>query len=176
MSDDDDELDLKPKKKTALKPKVRRPPARFLLASRIVKLLALAVGSFISLIGWMSIFGLVLDNSIVRLVLALIPTVGLGLLLVDRVLKRFTIDDRGVATLDVFAVWLMVQALALVALGGFTHNAFTKEGDRYARTGSKGSICRHRWLICWTPWPNTRARHRPMSCMSMVAGSARPMC
>jgi hypothetical protein len=138
VADDDDEIDLKPKKKSAaLKPKSRRVPARFLMANRIVKLLSLGVGGFVSLIGWMSVFGLVLDNSIARLILALIPTLGIGLLITDRVLKRFTTDDRGGVILDVFSILFMAQALLFVSLGGITHGAFTKEGDRYARDGSR---------------------------------------
>lgn len=139
MADDDDDLDIKPvKKKVALKPKSKSPPPRFQVASRIVRGLALAVGAFVAIVGWMSIIGLVLDNGIVRFVLALLPTAGLGLLLVDRVLKRFNVDDRGGAMVDVYAVFFMVQALLFVVLGGITHGAFTKEGDRYAKSGSRG--------------------------------------
>jgi hypothetical protein len=136
---DDDDLDIKPvKKKVALKPRSKSAPPRFQVANRVVKMLALAVGAFVSIVGWMSIFGLVLDNGIVRFVLALLPTLGLGLVIVDRVLKRFNVDDRGGAMLDVYAVFLMVQALLFVVLGGVTHGAFTKEGDRYAKSGSRG--------------------------------------
>jgi hypothetical protein len=136
---DDDDFEIRPtKKKVALKPKSKSAPPRFLVAARIVKMLALAVGGFVAIVGWMSVFGLVLDNSIVRLVLAILPTLGLGLLVVDRVLKRWSTDDRGGATLDVFAIFFMVQALAFVLLGNITHGAFTKEGDRYARSGSRG--------------------------------------
>ena len=137
MADDDD--DIKPvKKKAALKPKSKTPPPRFQMANRVVKSLALAVGAFISVVGWMSVFGLVLDNGIVRFVLALLPTLGVGLVIVDRVLKRFNVDDRGGATLDVYAVFLMVQAVLFVVLGGVTHGAFTSQGDRFAKSGSRG--------------------------------------
>ncbi len=145
MADDDD--DIKPvKKKAALKPRSKSAPPRFQVANRVVKMLALAVGAFISVVGWMSIVGLVIDNGIVRFVLALLPTIGLGLLIVDRVLKRFNVEDRGGATLDVYAVFLMVQAVLFVVLGGVTHGAFTKEGDRYAKSGSRG-IARAAYLL-----------------------------
>jgi hypothetical protein len=137
-SDDDDDIPIKPKKKSApLKPKTRRPPARFLLASGIVKMLSLAIGGFITLVGWMSIFGLVLDNGVVRLVLALIPAVGLALLVTDRLLKRFDVEDRRGTALDVLAISLLAQALLFLSLGWMTHGAFVKEGDRYARQGSR---------------------------------------
>ncbi len=145
MADDDD--DIKPvKKKVAQKPKSKSAPPRFQVANRVVKMLALAVGAFISVVGWMSIFGLLIDSGIVRFVLALFPTIGLGLLIVDRVLKRFNVDDRGGATLDVYAVFLMVQAVLFVVLGGVTHGAFTKEGDHYAKSGSRG-LARAAYLL-----------------------------
>jgi hypothetical protein len=114
------------------------PPMRKLM--RITCAVGIVLGGFVTLVAVMGVVGFVTDNVWVRLLLGLLVVVGLPAALADRLLKRgeSTLATRGALGMvaDVFAIVLLGVALVLVAAGGVTQGLFSREGDRYARSGS----------------------------------------
>jgi hypothetical protein len=97
------------------------------------------LGGTVSLFGFMGIVGLVTDNLIARLSVALVLVVCVPAFVAERLLKRFestlaTKAGLGVVA-DAFAIVLLALSLGFVAADGLTKRFLVLEGDRYARTG-----------------------------------------
>lgn len=146
-TDDDDEIIVPKKSKTLAKTgrmssgggsRAASPPMRKLM--RITCGIGIVLGGFVTLVAVMGVVGTVTDNIWARLVLGLLIVVGLPAFLADRLLKRSdsTLATRGGLGMvaDVFAIVLLGVALVLVAADGVTKGLFSREGDRYARSGS----------------------------------------
>lgn len=104
---------------------------------RIVRLVGVLFGGLVSLVGMMSLVGLVTDSFWARLVVALVVVIGFPAFVSDRLLKR-TSRGGGLAMVgDVFAIVLLVIANAFVAVNVASKPLFVREGDRYARSGSR---------------------------------------
>ncbi|MBX3218720.1 MAG: hypothetical protein KF850_42335, partial [Labilithrix sp.] len=84
--------DLLPKRKvtSAAKPSSRASAGASagLRARRIARLAGVLLGGFVTLVGMMSLVGLLTDSFWVRLVVALVVVVGFPAFVSDRVLKR----------------------------------------------------------------------------------------
>jgi hypothetical protein len=106
---------------------------RIMLGTRTVGIL---LGGFVTLVGMMSVVGLVTDNFLARLVVGLLVVLGLPALLADRVLKRTKIGGGLGTVVDVFAIVLLGIAMVLVAADVVSKPLLRREGDRYARSGS----------------------------------------
>ncbi len=134
------EDDLLPKKKTSstAKPgsKGLSPAAESILrVMRITKLVGIVFGGLVTLVGMMSLVGLVTDNVWARLIVALVFVIGLPAFLSDRILKRIGGGPGRVG--DVFAIVLLAAALLLVAVDFASRPLLVREGDRHARAGSR---------------------------------------
>lgn len=108
------------------------PGARRL--SRIVRLAGLFSGGAVTLVFAMSVVGVVTDVFWARLGVGLLLVIGLPLLLSDR-LRRRRIGRAG--ALDASAIVLLGVALLLVAADFASRPLLVREGDRYARSGSR---------------------------------------
>jgi hypothetical protein len=146
VATDDDEIILPKKSKTSAKGRTsvgggsRTASAPMRKLMRITCAVGIALGGVVTLVGVMGVVGFVTDNIWVRLVLGLLLVVGLPAFLADRLLKRSdsTLATRGGIGMvaDVFAIVLLGVALVLVAADGVTKGIYSREGDRYARSGS----------------------------------------
>lgn len=135
--DDDDDLPVsKPKGK--LKPKSRSGASpqmvKLMLGTRAV---GVVFGGFVTLVGFMSMVGFITDNIFARLLVALVFVIGIPAFISDRLLKRTNIGGGLPMVVDVFAIVLLGFALLFVAADVVTKGMFAKEGDRYARSGSR---------------------------------------
>jgi hypothetical protein len=140
--------DLLPKKKTSStakpaskksssgksSPKVSSSMRSLMRAARAI---GIGLGSFITIMGLMSLFGLVLDNGWIRVALALLVVVGLPLFVSDRVMKRAGYSGGLGMVGDIFAIVLLGVALVFVGADFVTRPMFVREGDRNARSGSR---------------------------------------
>jgi serine protease Do len=106
------------------------------LARGILKVLALVVGAFITVVSLMAIVGLYIDIGWVRAAIALVVTLVLPLFLVERVLARLEPDQmKGVAS-DVLAVVYMAFAIVFVGIAhGSSRPILQDEGLRFERAG-----------------------------------------
>lgn len=133
--------DLLPKKKTSSTAKpVKSSKSGASGASRIptyVRLAGIVVGGLVTLIAMMSVVGLVTDNVWVRLGVALVIVVGFPAFVSDRILKRTGAAGGMGRVADIFAILLLVLALVLIAAEVISKPLFVREGDRYARAGSR---------------------------------------
>lgn len=111
------------------------PPMRRLM--RIVRGLGIVLGGFVTLVGLMSVVGVATDNFWIRLLVALLVVVGLPAFLSDRLLKRTSMRGGLGLVGDIFAIVLLGIALVLVAVPMVSTPLFVREGDRYARSGSR---------------------------------------
>lgn len=133
----DDEI-LLPKKAKAPPVSARagaRPSQQMQKLMRATRGVGLALGGGVTLVGVMSVVGLVADSFLVRFVVALLVVVGLPALLADRVLKRLNATGAA-AVLDIFAIVLLGSALLFVSADALSKRLLASEGDRYARSGS----------------------------------------
>lgn len=135
------EDDLLPKKKpssaakgSAAKPGVSPQMLRLMRFTRAVGIL---FGGLVTLVALMSVVGIVTDNVWVRLVVALVVVVGLPAFVSDRLLKRTKLGGGLGMVGDIFAIVLLGIALVLVAVDFVSKPLFVREGDRYARSGSR---------------------------------------
>ena len=103
---------------------------------RVVRGIGILLGGFVTLVGFMSIVGLITDNIWVRLLGALVIVIGLPAFLTDRLLRKMKGGGLGFVA-DIFAIVLLLFALLLVAADFMSKPLFVREGDRYARSGSK---------------------------------------
>jgi hypothetical protein len=108
-----------------------------LLASRIVKGLAVAVGGACTFVSFASLVGLITGNGWIRALLALVLSVALPAVAVDRALPRKDVAKRRVGLVgDVVALSLLGMALLFVGLGQpLTRPLLVREGDRLAEDG-----------------------------------------
>ncbi|AKV02722.1 hypothetical protein AKJ09_09385 [Labilithrix luteola] len=110
----------------------------------VVRALGLLFGGFVAFVGAMSVGGLLTDNVWVRLVVAVVLVIGVPAFLADRVLKRFA---GGMSlVVDVFAIVLLGMALMFVSADSMLKGMLTREGDRFARSGSR-SMARATYFI-----------------------------
>ncbi|MBX3263106.1 MAG: hypothetical protein KIS78_30140 [Labilithrix sp.] len=138
MAKDDD---LLPKRKSS----AAKPPSRagsgasasMLRLMRIARLVGLLLGGFVTLVGAMSLVGFITDSFWVRLVVALVVVVGFPAFVSDRVLKRTSLGGGLAMVTDIFAIVLLSVALVLVAADFASKPLLVREGDRYARSGSR---------------------------------------
>ena len=66
----------------------------------------------------------------------LVVVLGIPVVLLDRIFKKTSLRGVSVAT-DVLAIFLLTFALLFVAADVVTKGMYAKEGDRYARSGSR---------------------------------------
>ena len=138
-----EEDDLLPKKKTTstAKPvksasKKSGPSESMRRLTRTTRLFGIFLGGLVTLVGMMSVVGIITDNVWARLVVALIVVVGFPAFISDRVLKRMGLAGGLSRIGDIFAIVLLGIALALVGADFASKPLFVREGDRYARSGS----------------------------------------
>lgn len=138
MAKDDDDILLPRSKKPKTKASSGRAPsaqmARVMLGTRVV---GIAFGGFVTLVGFMSIVGFLTNNFFARLLVALVFVIGLPAFASDRLLKKTSFGGGLTFVADVFAIVLLGLALLFVAADVVTKGMFAKEGDRYARGGSR---------------------------------------
>jgi hypothetical protein len=103
---------------------------------RVTRWIGLLLGGAVALVGVMSVVGLATDNFWVRLVGGLVVVVGFPALVLDRILKRFRFGGFAMIA-DVFAIVLLAIALTLVSVSFVSKPLLVREGDRYARSGSR---------------------------------------
>lgn len=115
--------------KTGVSPQMRK-------LMRIVRGIGIAFGGFVTLVAVMSVVGIVVENFWVRFLVGLAFVVALPAFLADRLLKRTNMGGGRGMVGDVFAILLLGVALVVVAAEGVTRPMLSKEGDRYARSGS----------------------------------------
>lgn len=136
MAKDDDE-ELLPKKRAKVVPDTSRGPSTPMVRlMRVTRVVGVLLGGLVTLVGFMSLVGLVTDNLVARLLVALVLSIGLPAFLADRLLKRANMGGGLGMVADVFAIMLLALALALVSLDFVTKPMLSREGDRYARSGS----------------------------------------
>lgn len=138
------EDDLLPKKSAPKQPVLKTgkvsggvspPMLRIIRGTRVIGIL---LGGFVSLVGMMSVVGIVTENLWVRLILATLLVVLLPAFVADRLLKRMRVGGGLSLVLDVFAILLLGIALVFVTGEVFSKPLLTREGDRYAESGSRG--------------------------------------
>lgn len=144
MAKDDEPL---PKKKVTTSPKARPvsdgsggPSSQMRSLMRIVRTGGGLLGGFVTLVGVMSLVGLITDIFWIRLVGGLLIVVGLPAFVSDRLLKkRDALTGRRKLSMvgDVFAIVLLAVALVLVSIEFVSKPLLVREGDRYARSGSR---------------------------------------
>lgn len=107
---------------------------------RVVCGIGIFLGGSVTLVGVMSVVGLVTDNLWARLIIGVLIVFGLPAFLADRLLKRSssTLATKGGLGMvaSVFAIVLLGIALMLVGARDMTGGLLAREGDRYARSGS----------------------------------------
>jgi hypothetical protein len=104
---------------------------------RITRAAGIASGGFVTTVGLMSVVGLAVEAFWVRLVLALLVVVGLPAFVSDRFLKKTSMGGGIAMVADIFAIVLLGIALVLVAADFASKPLLVREGDRYARSGSR---------------------------------------
>ncbi len=139
MAKPDDDLPILPKKTAGKKlvPEGRRPSPPMLRLMRIARAIGILLGGFVTIVGLMSVVGIVTDMFWVRLGIAVLVGIALPALAADRVLKRTNMGGGLATVVDVFAIVLLLLAIVFVGLGSMTAGILRDEGDRYARSGSK---------------------------------------
>lgn len=138
--DDDDEIILPKKGKARLSGggSSGRPTPQMRTIMRVTRVIGILLGGLVSLVGVMALVGLVTDSFLVRILVGLVVVVGLPAFLSDRLLKRTNMGGGLAMVADVFAIILLGVALVLVAADAITKGLLSREGDRYARSGSTG--------------------------------------
>jgi hypothetical protein len=140
------EDDLLPKKKTTstAKPALKgtskgssSASPQMLRLMRGTRIVGILLGGLVTLVGMMSVVGLVTDNIWARLIVALIVVVGLPAFISDRLLRRLSLAAGVSRVGDIFAIVLLGIATVLVSADFVSKPLFVREGDRYARSGSR---------------------------------------
>jgi hypothetical protein len=145
MAKDDD--DLLPKKKaistsssksSSSKKSGSKPASpQMIRLMRITRIVGIFFGGLVTLVGLMSVVGFITDNFWVRLLVGLVIVVGLPAFISDRFLKRTNLGGGLSMVADIFAIILLGFALILVAVDFVSTPLLVREGDRYARGGSR---------------------------------------
>lgn len=104
---------------------------------RMTRAVGVLFGGTVTLVGLMSVVGVVTDVYWLRLVVALVVGVGIPAFVTDRLLKRTGIRGGLTMVADVFAIVLLGAALVLVSVDVVSKPLLVREGDRYAMTGSR---------------------------------------
>jgi hypothetical protein len=104
---------------------------------RIARTIGILLGGFVTLIGIMATVGFITDTTWIRLVIALLVVVGAPAFVSDRFLKRTNMGGGLGMVADIFAIVLLSIALLLVAVDVASKPLLVREGDRYARSGSR---------------------------------------
>jgi hypothetical protein len=104
---------------------------------RITRVLGILLGGFVTLVGTMALVGFISDNFWVRLIVALLLVVGFPAFISDRFLKRTNLGGGLGMVADIFAIVLLGIALILVYADFASGPLLVREGDRYARSGSR---------------------------------------
>lgn len=175
MGKDDDEIpNVASKKRAKPTPKSSRgPSAQMLRLMRITKAVGILLGGFVTLVGLMSLVGLVTDNLFARLLVALAVAIALPAFVSDRLLKRTGTDGSLSVVADAFAIVLLGVALTIVAAEGLTRPLLTREGDRYARAGSTGMASVVYFLAGVSPvYPGDKAAPGAASASASPSASA----
>jgi hypothetical protein len=105
---------------------------------RGTRIVGLLLGGAVALVGGMGVVGLVTDNFLARLVVAAVLVIGFPAFVSDRFLKRTNMRGGLGLVADVFAIVLLGISLVLVAAEPLSRPILVREGDRYARSGSRG--------------------------------------
>jgi hypothetical protein len=139
MKDDDDLLPKKTRAKAApaRSSKKSSSSAQMVRIMRITRGVGIFLGGFVTLVGVMSAVGLATDNFWARFLVALVVVVGLPAFVADRLLKRAESAGGLGLVADIFAIVLLSFALILVAADVASRPLLVREGDRYARSGSR---------------------------------------
>lgn len=143
--DDDDLDDLLPKKKSSPVSSSKSSKGsgskgaspQMLRIMRITRGLGILFGGFVTLVGMMSVIGFLSDNFWVRLLVALLVVVGVPAFIADRFLKKTNLGGGLGMVADIFAIVLLGIALILVYADFASKPLLVREGDRYARSGSR---------------------------------------
>jgi hypothetical protein len=116
--------------KSGVSPQMRR-------LMRIARTVGILLGGFITLIGIMATVGFLTDTTWIRLVIALLLVVGAPAFVSDRFLKRTNMGGGLGMVADIFAIVLLSVALLFIAVDVASKPLLVREGDRYARSGSR---------------------------------------
>lgn len=136
--------DLLPKKKTSSSAKApakgggKKASPQMLRLMRVARIVGILLGGFVTLVGMMAVVGFVTDNFWARFIVGFLVVVGLPAFVSDRFLKRTNLGGGLSMVADVFAIILLAIALVLVAVDAVSKPILVREGDRYARSGSRG--------------------------------------
>jgi hypothetical protein len=141
---------------------------------RITRGLGIVLGGFITLVGVMSVVGLVTDNFLARLVVGLVVVIGLPAFVADRLLKRTNMGGGIAMVVDVFAIVLLGVAMVLVAADVVSKPLLRREGDRYARSGSIFMARVVYYLAGVSPiFPHEKAGNKPAASASASASGGK---
>jgi hypothetical protein len=111
-------------------------PSTFVLARRVVKGLAIGLGGLCTFVMFSSLVGVVTGNGWARALIALLVTVALPALALDRFLPKDKKKPRPGLVSDVVAMTLVGLGLAFVGIGQpITRPLLVHEGDRVAESG-----------------------------------------
>lgn len=136
---------------------------------RLIRTLGLLFGGLVALVGVMSIVGLVTDNFWLRLLVGLVVVVGVPAFVSDRLLKRTGLGGLSLVG-DVFAIVLLGIALAVVSSSFVSKPLLVREGDRYARAGSRTTARAVYFLAGVSPTFPDEKTASPASSASAPAG------
>lgn len=137
MAREDDDLLPKLKASPASRGPATKASPQMRRLMRITRAVGVLFGGFVTLVGTMALVGLVTESFWARLIVALVVVVGLPAIASDRVLKRTRLGGSLGLVGDVFAIVLLGVALVLVTVDFASTPLLVKEGDRYARSGSR---------------------------------------
>jgi hypothetical protein len=107
---------------------------RIMRGTRIVGVL---LGGFVTLVGLMAVVGFATDNFWIRLIIALLVVVGFPAFVSERFLRRTNLGGGLSMVADIFAIILLGVALVLAYADFAAKPLLVREGDRYARSGSR---------------------------------------
>ncbi len=135
---DDDALTKKKKVTSPSTGVVTGGPSRQMaLVMNVTRAVGIALGGFVSVVSLMALLGLVIESLWPRLILALVIAVGLPALAADQLLKRTRMKGGFLLVADTFGIVLLAVALLLVSIEIAKKGMLVREGDRYARDGSR---------------------------------------
>lgn len=135
MDDDDD--DILPKGVPAMRSRGSvgvSPAMRSVM--RATRAVGLLFGGLVALVGVMSIVGLLTDNFWARFLVGVLVVLVVPAFIADRLLRKTSLSGLSFVA-DVFAIVFLAIALVFVGLGSFSKTVLVREGDRYARGGSR---------------------------------------
>lgn len=117
---------------------------------RITRAVGFVLGGVVALVAMMSVIGLATDNFWIRLLGGLLVVVGIPAFVSDRLLRRTSLGGLSFV-FDVFAIVLLALSLAVVSANVVSKPLLLREGDRYARSGSRTTARLVYWLAGVSP-------------------------